>query len=127
MDLRDWLEGRPMVTRPASGRQFMPIEEYEYDGAYVVKAELPGIDPDKDVEITLHHRMLTIKAERSEEHQDKERSEFRYGTFTRSIEVPAAAAEEEITASYAKGVLTVKVPLIGEQPATRHIEIKRED
>ncbi|MET9603394.1 Hsp20/alpha crystallin family protein [Streptomyces sp. NPDC006459] len=127
MDLPEWLEGFPVMPRLSHGKQFMPIEEYEKDGACLVKAELPGIDPDKDVEITLHGRMLTIKAERGEEHQDKERSEFRYGTFLRSVELPASAAEDEITASYARGVLTVKVPVVGESAAARRIAVMRED
>ena len=51
----------------------------------MVRAELPGIDPVKDVDITYTDGVLRLAVTRTEEHKDKRRSEFRYGTFQRTI------------------------------------------
>nr|WP_275427323.1 Hsp20/alpha crystallin family protein [Streptomyces sp. NEAU-S7GS2] len=104
------------------------MEESQESGTYTVRAELPGVDPDKDVEITLDRTgLLTIHAERSEEEKDKEHSEFRYGSFTRRISLPEGIKEEDISASYDKGILTVTAPL-GERTTTaRRIEVSKQD
>ena len=59
--------------------------------------------------------MLTISARRSGVVEDRHRSEFRYGSFRRTIELPAGADSDDVTADYAKGILTVKVGLKGEE------------
>ena len=79
------------------------------DGHYVLRAELPGIDPDKDVDTTVRDGRLTIKAERTEKKETKGRSEFSYGSFARSVTLPAGADEDDIKATYDKGILTVSV------------------
>lgn len=93
---------------------------------------MPGVDPDKDVEITIDDGYLRIRAERQEkeEHKDKGhfRSEFRYGPFSRSIPLPEGVKEEDIKASYNDGVLEVRTPLPDEaaQPeAPKKLPIKR--
>ncbi|MDH6580493.1 Hsp20/alpha crystallin family protein [Kitasatospora sp. MAP5-34] len=122
-DLPEWFEGLPFL-RPTD-QQYIRVEEFEQDGTYVVQAELPGIDPGKDAEITVQDGVLTIRAERSEEHRDKHRSEFRYGSFQRTVQLPSQAKEEDVSATYADGVLTVKVPLDTGKPTARQIQIKR--
>ena len=87
------------------------LEDEVQDGHYLLRAELPGIDPAKDVDITVRDGQLTIKAERSEKKETKGRSEFCYGSFTRSVTLPAGASEEDIKATYDKGILTVDVAL----------------
>jgi HSP20 family protein len=67
---------------------------------------------------------LTIKAERSEKKESKRRSEFSYGSFVRSVTLPAGADEDDITASYDKGILTVSVALPKAPPAEKHITVK---
>ena len=61
----------------------------------VVRAEVPGIDPDQDVDVSVSEGMLHIRVERLEksEHKSKDgyRSEFRYGSFARSVALPAGA------------------------------------
>ena len=58
----------------------------------VVRAELPGVDPEKDIDVTVEDGVLTISAERRESTEKKEdtsyRSEFRYGSFVRRLPVP---------------------------------------
>jgi HSP20 family protein len=91
------------------------VEELIDGKNLVVRAELPGVDPDKDVEVTLADGVLRIHAERreQEEHKDKDsfRSEFRYGAFSRNIPLPDGVKEEDIKASYINGVLEVRAPL----------------
>jgi HSP20 family protein len=113
-ELMDWLEGEfPAlpITRPFTGGQLMRVEDYVSEGQYVVRAELPGIDPEKDVEITVDDGILTVKAERREEKKESGRSEFRYGSFTRSVTLPTGADEENVAASYRDGILEVRTPI----------------
>ena len=90
------------------------VEQFQEGNTLVVRAEVPGIDPEKDVDVSVSEGMLHIRAEREEksEHKSKNgyRSEFRYGSFLRSIALPAGAKEEDITASYKDGVLEVRAP-----------------
>jgi HSP20 family molecular chaperone IbpA len=123
-DLFDWFdEGFPPMLgwRSVTGAHGIRVEDVEKDGKYIVRAELPGIDPDKDLEITVSDGALTIRAERQEEHKDARRSEFRYGSFVRRLALPAGGDEEDVTAKYADGVLEVS---IGLKEATKP-EVKR--
>lgn len=97
------------------------MEEVVDGNTLVIRAELPGIDPEKDAEITVSDGGLTIRAERQEkkEHKEKDsyRSEFRYGSFVRRIPLPDGVKEGDVTASYKDGVLEVRAP-IPEKTAT---------
>ncbi len=106
--------------------QMIKLEDEMQGGHYVLRAELPGIDPDKDVDITVSNGMLTIKAERSEKKETKGRSEFTYGSFTRSVTLPAGANEDDIKATYEKGILTVDVAVAEEAAAAaeKHIAVQ---
>ena len=110
MDIIDWIESPWTVLRPVAS-QPMRVEDYVRDGHYLVRAELPGIDPEKDIEVTVSKGVLTISATRHEEAEGKHLSEFRYGTFTRSVTLPASADEDHIQASYDMGVLEVTVKI----------------
>lgn len=107
-------------------KSWMRVEEFVDDGTLVVRAELPDIDPDKDVEISVVADTLTIDAERrvSAEHKDKDsyRSEFQYGSFHREIPLPAGCRESDVTASYTDGVLEVRVPM-GEVPKPEAVKV----
>ncbi|SFP32610.1 MULTISPECIES: Hsp20/alpha crystallin family protein [Actinomadura] len=83
----------------------------------MIRAELPGIDPDRDVEITVAGGVLRIHAVRHEEKKDVHRSEFHHGSFT----LPADTKVDDIKASYDKGILTVRVPM----PKAARAEAKR--
>jgi HSP20 family protein len=91
------------------------VEEFRDGDELVVRAELPGIDPDKDVEATVADGVLHISAHREEksEHKDKQgyRSEFRYGSFAREISLPSGVDESKVKATYTDGVLEVRAPL----------------
>jgi HSP20 family molecular chaperone IbpA len=123
-DLLDWLDAPWSPLLPFTS-QTLRVEDYVEDGNYVVRAELPGVDPEKDVEITVDEGRLTIHAERHEEQKDGHRSEFRYGSFTRSVALPSRADAEHITARYDKGILEVTIPVAEAKPAGRRIEITK--
>jgi HSP20 family protein len=109
-DLMDWFEAPFMTLRPFLV-QPIRVEEFVEGDHYMIKAELAGIDPEKDLEVTVESGYLTIHAERSDKTEGKHRSEFRYGSFTRSLALPGTADEEDITASYRDGILTVSIGL----------------
>jgi len=109
-DMVDWLDAPWTALRLITGHP-MRMEDLVEKGNYVVRAELPGIDPEKDLEVTVAGGILTIKAERREESNGKHHSEFHYGAFSRSVALPAGADEEHIEAVYGHGILEVTVKL----------------
>jgi len=125
LDLFDWMDSPLTMFRPFT-TQGMRMEDFVTDGHYTVRAELPGIDPEHEVEVSVNDGVLTIKADRHEEHVDKTHSEFRYGIFIRRVVLPASADEDHIQASYDKGILEVVVDLKEKEAmkSERHIPIK---
>jgi HSP20 family protein len=124
-DIFDWFESPWMSLLPFGGAHTFRVEDYMDDGRYVVRAELPGLDPDKDVDVTVEGGILTIQAERHEEKKDAHRSEFRYGSLTRSVTLPAGADTAKVTASYDKGILEISVPIPEHaKPEARRITVK---
>lgn len=110
-----WLD----LNRPTSWSDlthYIPVESFTKDGKYVVRADLPGVDPEKDIEVKVDGDVLTIHGERREEEHDGGHSEVRYGSFTRSVRLPKGASASDVSAHYDAGVLEVTVPL-KESPA----------
>lgn len=110
VDVFDWLEPPWTILRPAASHP-MRVEGYVKDGTYVLRAELPGVDPKKDIEVTVSKGVLTISAHRREVAEGKHRSEFHHGAFARSVTLPEGADEDHIRASYDSGILEVVVTL----------------
>ncbi|WP_197381481.1 Hsp20/alpha crystallin family protein [Mycolicibacterium mengxianglii] len=108
----------------ALGKHPIKVEDEIKDGKYQLQAEIPGVDPDKDVDVTVSDGILTIKAERSETTEQNGRSEFSYGSFIRSVRLPAGADDEGIKASYEKGILKISVPLKDSEVAAKRIAIE---
>jgi HSP20 family protein len=137
MDLASFF-ARPMFAWPewfteqfssfAEAEQF-PVEEFEEEGKHVIRAELPGVDPDRDVEITVQDGMLHIRAERREEEKTEKphyfRQEIRYGAFVRNLPLPAGCSEEDVAADYTDGILTIRLPLAEEKAAAIKIPVTR--
>ncbi|MEU8865185.1 Hsp20/alpha crystallin family protein [Streptomyces umbrinus] len=123
-DLFGWAESGFSGTHAMPGLHGIRVEEHLADGTYVLRAELPGINPAKDVEITVTESVLTLRAERSEETTQKHRTEFHYGTFTRSVRLPAGAEGDEATAEYKDGVLTITVPVPETKAGTKTIQVR---
>jgi HSP20 family protein len=94
----------------------------------VVRMELPGVEPEADVQITVEDGVLCISGERRQEAATEEvgyyRREWSYGAFERGIAIPEGVKEKDITASYVNGVLEVVVPGAAELPRARVVPIQ---
>jgi HSP20 family protein len=106
------------------------VEEYVDGGALVVRAELPDIDPDKDVELVVSNGVLRIRAQGEEKTEQKDkggyRSEFRYGSFVRNVPLPEGVKEGDVTASYSDGILEIRAPVAAEEePDLTRVPISR--
>jgi HSP20 family protein len=91
----------------------LALDIVENKDEFLVKASLPGMNPD-DLEITYTQNLLTIKGELKAEEEVKDAQyhlrERRYGSFTRSVTLPAKVNAEKIDAKYENGVLTLHLP-----------------
>jgi HSP20 family protein len=101
----------------------MRLEDETKDGYYEVRAELPGVDPTDDIEVTVHDGRLTIKAERTQSSESNGHSEFSYGSFARTVALPVGADEDDINATCDRGILTVTVPLSEDHPTEKRVEV----
>jgi HSP20 family protein len=105
--------GAPWNFETAFGLSVPAVEVVEKDKEFQVTAELPGMEA-RDVEISVSGDVLTIKGEKKEEKETKEKSyyfsERRYGSFQRSFQLPGGADAGKITANMEKGVLSISMP-----------------
>ncbi|WP_304455427.1 Hsp20/alpha crystallin family protein [Nocardiopsis sp. YSL2] len=120
-DLSELFEAPFLTTRTSSLR----VETAVRDDHYVVRVEVPGVDPDDELTVTVEHGTLTIEAERNESTQTPQHSEFRYGSFRRTIGLPADADEQDVTATYDKGVLEVSIGLAEQKAQSKKVPISR--
>lgn len=127
-EMLDWLDsGNPFGLRSFGLTPYVRVEDYVEDDTYVLRAEMPGIDPDKDVTVSVEDDTLTIRGERREEEKDKHHRELHYGSFTRSVTLPKGVDADQITATYTDGVLEVRVPRAGEQSAAVKVPVRRQE
>ena len=79
----------------------------------IVKTELAGVDPE-DVDISLTGEVLTLKGEKKKEKEEKEEGyhlmERSYGSFSRSVRLPAEVDQDKVKANYKNGVLKITLP-----------------
>jgi HSP20 family protein len=121
--------GRPWRRLPTEERGWAPpIDVFEKEDKFVVKAELPGMKRE-EIDVSVVGDTLTIKGERKSESEVKEEdyycSERVYGSFLRSITVPTAVDVEKIEASYENGVLEVSLPKAPEvKPKKVEVSVK---
>jgi HSP20 family protein len=123
---------RPIMVWPEAMEDMLRVEEYRENGDLVIRAEMPGIDPDKDVELTVTDGMLHIGAERREEKkaEDKDyyRHELRYGSFSRDLPLPEGCKESDVKAAYKDGILEIRVPVPKaetKKPAAKKIPVTK--
>jgi predicted unusual protein kinase regulating ubiquinone biosynthesis (AarF/ABC1/UbiB family)/HSP20 family molecular chaperone IbpA len=126
-DLADWLESPWTGPSPFLAGQVFRLEEAIRDDRCVIRAELPGLDPENDIEVTVDGRILTIRAERRQEDDRPYRSEFRYGSIARAVRLPARVDAADVTARYDKGVLEISIPVRAVKPAGTQIPIENAD
>ncbi len=123
-DVLDFGDAAWTAMMPFWHGQTFRIEDYVEEGRYVIRAEVAGLDADKNIDVSVQDRMLTIRAERHEEHREGRRSEFHYGSLSRTVELPSRAEKDKIAATYDKGILEIRVPLADAKQTGRQIEIK---
>lgn len=121
-----WFESEP----PFGGRgigltPFGRIEDVVEHGEYVMRAQMPGIDPAKDIEVRIEGDFLIVRAERREERRQRPHHEFRYGWFERSVRLPKGTKTEALEATYVDGVLELRVPLDGEPAQAVTVPVQR--
>ena len=126
-DLADWLESPWTGPPPFLTGQVFRLEEAVRDDRYVIRAELPGLDPENDIEVAVDGRVLTIRAERRQQDEGPYRSEFRYGSLARTVRLPARVDAGDVAARYDKGVLEVSVPVPVVTPEGTRIPVEDVD
>jgi HSP20 family protein len=115
------------LSEIGNGRDWFPaIDIAENDKEVIVRAEVPGVDP-KELEISITGDRLTISGEKKEccERKDKDfyQCETRYGSFSRSVELPSGVDAEQVNAEHANGVLTIHLTKTA-AAATKKIQVK---
>jgi len=120
--------------QPFMGRrlgEFSPtVDITESDKAFRVSAELPGME-DKDIDVLLNKESITIKGEKKEEKEDKGKDYYHversYGSFSRTIPLPAEVDTDKVKAEFKKGLLTVTLPkTVQAIKQTKKIPVKTE-
>jgi HSP20 family protein len=105
-----------------------PVDVFHREKDLVIRAELPGINPEEDVDITVQDNALWIRGERRREERTERDGAYRlessYGSFERSVPIPDGVRTEEITATYENGILEVVVPGAAELAGGRKIPVQ---
>lgn len=117
------------LWKPFSKKWGPHVDVSETADEVVVKAEIPGVNP-KNLDVSLSEDLLTIKGEKREEEKKEGENYFRmersYGSFSRSIQLPATVDLERVKATGKDGVVTIKLKK-KEESKGRKIEITSED
>ena len=131
----DFFVGYPLAERgresePAPSAFLPRVDVSETDTEVKVSAELPGMD-EKDIAVGLQDDVLTLRGEKRMEQEEKGKNWFRreqsFGSFRRSIELPAGVDATRATAQFKKGVLTFAAPKRAEErPLRRTVPIQAE-
>jgi len=99
----------------------------ETDKEVRIQAELPGVS-ENDIEVSLHEDVLTIRAEKKQEHKEEREgvhfSERAFGTFQRSLRLPFQLNPDQVQARFVNGVLSVTVPKTQPQERSRRIQVQ---
>jgi HSP20 family protein len=118
--MRNWMdrfldEGRfgSQAGGQGDGSYGLALDVSETEDSYIVRASIPGIDPE-DLNITINNNVLTIQGETSEEEEEEDERyhvrERRFGVFVRSVVLPSPVDRENVEATYEDGVLTLRLP-----------------
>ncbi len=119
----DRLTGALLSNRP--GPRFMPVDLYRERDAYILNADLPGVDPGS-VDVDVDGQLLTIRAERTAASAEGAKwlsQERPYGSYLRQFSLGEGVDAASISAHYDNGVLSVIIPL-GEKAKPRKISVE---
>lgn len=130
-DLTRRLFGSGWVTpqaRTGNGHAWTPaVDVFSRGEDLVVRAELPGVNPETDVDISYQDGVLSIRGERRHEEKTEQENYYRlessYGSFQRTIALPQHVNAEDIKASYENGVLEVVIPKAAETATAKKIPV----
>ena len=121
--------GQGGQSAPGDGarRRWLPaMDLVETDDHYVLRADLPGVS-ESDVNVQLEDNVLTLSGERKIDETDKQGGYYRlergFGSFTRSLTLPAGTNPEKIEAHFDRGVLEVRIPK-PEEKKPRTVQIR---
>jgi HSP20 family protein len=119
------LIGEP-TERPFKGRMLPSLDLSETPNTLEVRMDMPGMKAE-EIDIQLNNGILTMSGERKEEKEEKGKTfhhiEGRDGSFSRSVTLPAAVAEDKVDAQYHDGVLTITLQKT-EEAKSRKIKVK---
>ncbi|HME83089.1 MAG TPA: Hsp20/alpha crystallin family protein [Roseiarcus sp.] len=120
-DIEPFWQAGSWIAAPA-------VDLVEKEKAFELTAELPGLD-EKNVEVKVANGVLTIKGEKQEDKEEKNKDfhmrERRFGSFERALRIPDTVDADKIEASFKKGILTVTLPKTAEaQKPVKKIEVK---
>ena len=109
----------------------LPLDVVRNENDVTLRLDVPGIDPKdpESIEVTVDRGILSVTAKRHEERTGTDRffvRERRMGTFTRRMRLPENLNADAVEASYDKGVLEVRIPVL-EQAKPRKIEVRQAD
>jgi HSP20 family protein len=108
------------------GGLYPAVNVFDTGDAYVIKAELPGVDPSK-VDVDVEDDTLVLRGERAFDHPTQNvayhRRERDEGKFRRIVRIPGRLASDEAKAEYRDGLLTVRVPK-AKEARPRRVEIQ---
>lgn len=113
-----WNRFGGQTPAPLARGVFPPVNLYETPEAYVLTAELPGVDPDA-IEVSLEGSVVTLRGERridyaGEQNANLHRLERQAGNFRRAFELPAAIDADKVEAVHRNGVLMLRLPKAAE-------------
>ncbi len=112
----------------ARGMWSPAVDTFTRDGDLVIRAELPGIDPERDVDISVQNGMRRLRGERRHEERGNgngyQRLESAHGAFERHFALPEGVDTEGISATYENGILEVVVPGVADVTAGRKISVQ---
>lgn len=105
----------------------LPVDVIERDNKLVIRAAVPGVDP-KDLDVSIENNVLTIrgetKAEERSENTKVYRLEVSYGSFSRSIRLPANIDVAGVDAEFVNGCVTITIPKAAEEHQSRRIDVR---
>jgi HSP20 family molecular chaperone IbpA len=107
----DWVARSAPLARLRQAGRPIRAENYVENGVYVIRADLPGVDPARDIDVSVHDGTVEIKAIRRDDLKGRAHTEIPYGLHRRVLSLPDEADGGTLTTSYSNGVLEVAIAM----------------